>query len=185
MAMEKNPWKTLGTRKAYENPWFSVFEHEVTNPAGNPGIYGVVSFKNLACGIIPLDENHNTWIVGQFRYALDRYSWEIPMGGVPRGTDPLAGARKELKEETGLIANRWQKILTIDVSNSVTDETGFVYVAEDLEQGETAFDETEQIEVRQLPFSDLLRMTIDGEITDLLSIAGILKLATMRNIAAT
>jgi len=180
MAKHENPWKTSSVREIYDNPWINVSEHQLINSSGNPGIYGKVSFKNLACGIIPLDDDGNTWIVGQHRYTLDRYSWEIPMGGVALGTDPMTGARQELKEETGLSASRWEKILTVHISNSITDEAGFVYVAEGLEQGKTAFDDTEKIEIRQLPFAELLQMTMQGEITDLLSVAGILKLAALR-----
>jgi len=178
----KNPWKTLNVTEVYDNPWIHVGEHDVINPSGNPGIYGKVHFKNLACGIIPLDENNSTWIVGQYRYTLDRYSWEIPMGGVPVGVDPLTGAQRELKEETGLTADRWQPILNVHLSNSIKDEAGIVFVAEGLTHGEPEFDDTEQIEIKKLLFEDVVQMVNDGEITDALSVAGILKLATMRNL---
>lgn len=180
MSKRENPWKTLNSREVYDNPWITVVEHDVTNPSGNPGIYGKVNFKNVACGIIPLDNEGNTWIVGQYRYTLEEYSWEIPMGGVARSTNLLAGAKRELKEETGLSASRWEQILTVHISNSITDEAGSVFVAEELEPGETAFDETEKIDIRCVSFAELLRMAMHGEITDLLSIAGILKLAALR-----
>jgi len=176
----KNPWKTLNVTERYDNPWIHVDEHDVINPSGNPGIYGKVHFKNLACGIIPLDHDNTTWLVGQYRYTLDRYSWEIPMGGVPVEAGPLAGARRELKEETGLTAERWRVILNVHLSNSITDEAGVVYVAEGLTHGEPEFDDTEQIEIRKLPFDDVVQMVCSGEITDALSVAGILKLAIMR-----
>jgi 8-oxo-dGTP pyrophosphatase MutT (NUDIX family) len=175
-----NPWQVLDTREVYDNPWFRVVEHDVIHPGGRPGAYGVVSFKNLAVGIIPLDEYGYTWIVGQYRFALDEYSWEIPMGGVPLETDPLVGAQRELLEETGLSASRWEKILSARISNSVTDESGVVYLATDLEQGQPDFDDTEKIEIRRLPFDELVRMTMNGEITDCLSVAGIMKLAALR-----
>lgn len=180
MPESKNPWKTLSVTEVYDNAWIHVDEHDVVNPSGNPGIYGKVHFKNLACGIIPLDGNDETWLIGQYRYTLDRYSWEIPMGGVPVGTDSLAGAQRELKEETGLMADRWRVILKVYLSNSITDEAGVVYLAEGLTQGEPEFDDTEKLEIRKLPFDDVVQMVNDGEITDVLSIAGILKLATMR-----
>ncbi len=179
MSKHENPWKTLNVRDIYENPWISVAEHKVTNPAGNPGIYGKVSFKNLACGIIPRDDDGNTWIVGQYRYTIDDYSWEIPMGGVGLGTDPLNGAKRELKQETGLSASRWKKILNVHISNSITDEAGVVYLAEGLQYGDTDFDETEKIEIRKLRFADVLQMVLKGEINDVLSVAGILKLASL------
>jgi 8-oxo-dGTP pyrophosphatase MutT (NUDIX family) len=180
MPDSKNPWKTLNVTEVYDNPWIHVDEHDVINPSGNPGIYGKVHFKNLACGIIPLDDDGATWLVGQYRYTLDRYSWEIPMGGVPFDIDPLAGAQRELKEETGLMAERWRVILNVHLSNSITDEAGIVYVAEGLTHGEPEFDDTEQIKIRKLPFDDVVQMVNTGEITDALSIAGILMLATMR-----
>lgn len=180
MADNENPWKTLGTHEKYDNPWFRVTEHEVINISGNPGIYGKISFKNIACGIIPLDEQDNTWIVGQYRYTLDEYSWEIPMGGVPVGADLLDGARRELKEETGLIAKDWEQILKVHISNSVTDEVGFVYVAKNLAQDEPEFGETEKLAIRRLPFAEALGMAMNGGITDALSVAGILKLAAMK-----
>jgi 8-oxo-dGTP pyrophosphatase MutT (NUDIX family) len=181
MAKHDNPWKTLSIRDIYDNRWIGVAEHQVTNPSGNPGIYGKVSFKNIACGIIPLDDEGNTWIIGQYRYTLDEYSWEIPMGGVALQTDLLAGAQRELQEETGLSASRWKQILKVHISNSITDEVGVVYVAESLEYGKTEFDETEKLEVRKLAFTKLLQMTLNGEITDVLSVAGILKLAALRS----
>jgi len=181
MPESKNPWKTLKITEVYDNPWIHIDEHDVINPSGNPGIYGTIHFKNLACGIIPLDDDDTTWIVGQYRYALDRYSWEIPMGGVAVGTDLLTGAQRELKEETGLTAAHWKKILDVDLSNSITDEIGTVFVAEGLTHGKPEFEETERIEIRKLPFDDLVRMALDGQITDVLSIAGILKLATQRS----
>jgi len=180
MAQHDNPWKTLTVSAVYDNPWIRVEEHQVTNPSGNPGIYGKVGFKNRACAIIPLDDKGNTWIVGQYRYTLDEYSWEIPMGGVALDADPLEGAQRELKEETGLTAQRWEAIATVHISNCITDEIGIVYVAEDLEHGEPEFEETEQIQIRELPFTELLQMAIDGKITDALSIVGILKLAAIR-----
>ncbi len=174
----KNPWKTLNIAEMYDNPWIHVDEHDVINPSGNPGIYGKVHFKNRACAIIPLDDHGETWLVGQYRYTVNRYSWEIPMGGVPLDTDPLVGAQRELKEETGLTAERWRVILNVHLSNSITDEVGVVYVAEGLTPGVPEFDETEQIEIRKLPFDDAVQMVNDGDITDALSVAGILKLAT-------
>lgn len=176
--MEKD-WKTLKTKPIYDNPWIKLEEHDVINPSGNPGIYGKVHFKNTAIGIIPLDEAMNTWIVGQYRYTLDEYSWEIPMGGGPIGVDLLESAQRELKEETGLLAARWTKIMRIHTSNSVTDEEGFVFVATDLEQGETEFEDTERLAIKKLPFKNAVKMVMSGEITDGISIAGLLKVNQM------
>lgn len=175
--MTDNPWKTLKKTPVYENPWIKVEEHDILNPVGKPGIYGKVHFKNRAMAIIPIDQEGNTWLVGQFRYALDEYSWEIPMGGGPIGDDLFESAKRELKEETGLSAEKWTEIMKIHTSNSVTDEVGIVYLAEGLTQGETEFDETEILQIKKLPFTAALEMVMSGEITDSISVAGILKAA--------
>jgi len=175
--MEQNPWKTKTVKLIYENPWIKVEEHEVINPAGNDGIYGTVHFKNRAMAIIPVDEEGNTWLIGQYRYALNEYSWEIPMGGGPIGIDFLESAKRELKEETGLTALKWTELLKIHTSNSVTDEVGIVYLAEELTQGETAFEDTEILQIRKLPLKEVVDMAMKGEITDSISLAGIFKAA--------
>ncbi len=173
--LDHNPWKCKSTRMIYENPWIKVEEDQVTRPNGSEGIYGRVHFKNKAIGIIPIDDKQNTWLVGQFRYTLNEYSWEIPMGGVPLNADTLEGAKRELKEETGLSAELWTQILKIHTSNSVTDEYGFVFIAEELSQGEMEWDETEELLIKKLPLSEAIEMVMRGEITDSLSIAGLLK----------
>jgi ADP-ribose pyrophosphatase len=172
----KNPWKLLSSDKKYENPWIRVDQHQVLRPNGSEGIYGKVHFKNKALGIIPLDSNGITWLVGQYRYTLNEYSWEIPMGGVPLAEDTLMGAKRELKEETGLTAKSWTKLLKIHTSNSVTDEYGYVYLAQQLEEGETNWDETELLEVRKVPIEEAIDMVASGKITDSLSMCGLLTL---------
>ncbi|MBC3541334.1 NUDIX domain-containing protein [Rufibacter sediminis] len=171
----ENPWKTLESKPIYSNPWISVREEQVINPGGGRGIYGVVSMKNKAIGIIPIDEEGNTWLVGQYRYTVNEYSWEIPMGGGPIGIDPLESAKRELKEETGFTAAEWTNIGRIHTSNSVTDEEGFIFLAEDLTAGETEFEETEDLKIWKLPLHEAVRMAMDSEITDAISIAGLLK----------
>lgn len=173
--MTENPWKTLSKKPIYENPWIRVEEHQVITPAGKEGIYGKVHFKNRAMAIIPIDYEGYTWLVGQYRYTLDEYSWEIPMGGGPNDLDLLESAKRELKEETGLLANKWTELLKIHTSNSVTDEWGLIYLAEDLTQGETEFEETEQLLIKKLPFQEALEMVMSGQITDSISVAGLLK----------
>mgnify|MGYP003656231002 CR=1 FL=1 len=133
-------------------------------------------------GIIPIDEDLNTWLIGQYRYPLDEYAWEIPMGGGPLDEDKLESAKRELKEETGLTAAKWTEIMKIHTSNSVTDEVGFVYLAEGLTQGETEFEETEVLKIRKLPFTEVLEMVMNGAITDGISIAGVLKAARILNL---
>ena len=172
---EANSWITKSEEKKYENPWISLSEHQVLNPAGNPGIYGVVSFKNLAIGILALDDQYNTWLVGQWRYPLKAYSWEIPEGGGPLGIDPLDSAKRELKEETGLIASKYSVIGKIHTSNSVCDESGILYLAQDLTFSDAEPEESEDLQVKKLPFSEAYQMVMDGKITDSLSMVAILK----------
>ena len=148
---------------------------EVINPSGGDGIYGVVHFKNTAVGIVPLDDAGNTWLVGQYRYTLERYSWEIPEGGCPLGTSLLASAQRELLEETGMTARNWTPLLEMHLSNSVTDEYGVVYLARNLQFGEAAPEPTEALRLRKLPLSEAVALVMRGDITDSLSIAALLK----------
>ena len=172
-----NPWQTLSSEVKYQNPWISVREDQVINPAGGRGIYGVVSFRNKAVGIVPIDSEGYTYLVGQYRYPLDEYSWEIPEGGSPLGSDPLETARRELREETGLSARTWTCIMRLHTSNSVCSEEGFVYLAQDLEAGETEWEDTEDLQIRRLPLQEAVQLVMDGKITDAISVAALLKVA--------
>ncbi|MDH4048866.1 MAG: NUDIX hydrolase [Gammaproteobacteria bacterium] len=171
------PWKKHSSREIYDNPWISVTEDHVSNPGGGENQYGVVHFKNVAVAIVPLDDAGNTWLVGQERYTLGQYSWELPMGGAPRDEQPIEAARRELKEETGLTASSWTELMRLHTSNSITDEQGIVYVATDLQEGAPDFDETEDIEIRKLPLGDAIAMAMRGEITDAISVAALLRLS--------
>ncbi len=182
METNVNPWQTQQRQQVYDNAWITVHEDQVINPRGGAGIYGWVHFKNKAIGIVPVDENLNTWLVGQYRYTLNEYSWEIPMGGGPNELDPLESARRELKEETGLTAQRWQNIMRIHTSNSVTDEEGFIFLAQELTPGETEFDETEDLRVRKLPLAEALQLVLSQEITDAISISGLFRVARLFNL---
>jgi ADP-ribose pyrophosphatase len=173
--MTKNPWQTLSSEEKYNNNWIKVTEHQVINPSGGNGIYGEVHFKNVAVGILPLDQDHNTWLVGQYRYPLKAYSWEIPEGGAPLGTAPELSAKRELVEETGLIANKLTEIQRMHLSNSVSDELAIIYLAQDLEQGEAEPEETEDLQLIKVPFAKAFEMVMNGEITDSMSVAAILK----------
>lgn len=179
----KNPWTTLSGEVKYDNPWITVTEFQVINPSGGRGIYGKVHFKNHAIGIVALDKDLNTWLVGQYRYTLNSWEWEIPEGGGPLGQDPLLSAQRELREETGLIAHKWSEIIHLHTSNSVTDEGGYIYLAEDLEEGASSLEDTEaDLKVWKLPFKEALNMVLEGKITDSISVMGILKVARMKGI---
>ena len=175
ITMEDNPWIITSTNEVYENPWIKVEHHKVITPGNTEGIYGTVHFKNIALGIIPLTNDYKTYLVGQYRFPLKEYSWEIPMGGGLHHIDKLASAKRELLEEVGIIAKEWKEILKIHTSNSVSDEEGFVYVAKNLELTEAQPEETEVLQVKKIAFNEVFEMIMKGEITDSLSIAGILK----------
>ena len=173
-------WKRLRSRTVFENDWMEVREDHVINPGGGENRYGHVHFKNRAVAIVPLDAEYNTWLVGQERYTLNAWSWEVPMGGAPLSEEPLAAAKRELREETGLSAGRWTEIMRLHPSNSITDEIGYVYLAEDLSEGETAFEESEALEVRKLPLETAVQMARDGEITDAISVAALFRIGELK-----
>ena len=174
-----NPWTIISFKEEYDNPWIQVTEFSVLNPAGNKGIYGKIHFKNIAIGIIPLDDQLNTWLVGQYRFPLDRFSWEIPEGGCPLGTLPIDSAKRELEEETGLQAASWEQIMEMHLSNSVSDEHAVVFLARELEQHMPAPEETEQLTIKKIPFEDAYQMVENGTITDAITVAAILKIKIM------
>ncbi len=177
---EINPWTTLSSKNIYENPWISLTEHQVLNPSGGKGIYGEVHFKNYAIGIIAIDTDDHVFLVGQYRFPLKQYSWELPEGGGPLNENPLVSAKRELLEETGLVAKNWKEVLKMHLSNSVSDELGFLYLASDFEQFAPQPEETEQLEVKKLPFEEVYQMVINGEITDSLTVAGVLRVKLLR-----
>ena len=174
-----NPWKILGEKKIYDNKWIGLTEFDVINPSGGKGIYGKVHFKNFAIGVVPLDEDLNTYLVGQFRFSLNAYTWEIPEGGGPLNVEPLESAKRELIEETGLVAREWTQIMHLHLSNSVSDEYGLIFLARELSQRQAMPEETEQLVVKKVPFEEAYQMVESGEITDSMTVAGILKVKLM------
>jgi 8-oxo-dGTP pyrophosphatase MutT (NUDIX family) len=172
-----NPWKQLSTRLVYENPWIRVREDQVISPTGSPGIYGVVECK-LATGIVALTEDQQVYMVGQYRYPTNTYSWEIPEGGGNDGETPIMAAQRELKEEAGVTATQWEPLGgEIHLSNCFTSERGYLFLARGLSQGATQPDETEALQVKTVPFRECLRMVDSGEIVDSLTIIAILRAA--------
>jgi 8-oxo-dGTP pyrophosphatase MutT (NUDIX family) len=175
-----NPWTTLESRTVYDNPWIAVREDRVLRPDGTPGIYGVVHFKNRAIGVLPVEADGSIWLVGQYRYPLDRYSWEIPEGGAPNAEDPLQAAKRELREETGLVAESWELLGEVHLSNSVSDELGVIYRASRLVPGPSAPEPTEVLKLRRLPWQEVWSMLRSGQITDSLTLIALLNEALRR-----
>jgi ADP-ribose pyrophosphatase len=174
------PWTRRSRRIAYENSWVTVWHDEVTRPDGSAGIYGVVHFANLAAGVLVLDEGDRVLLVGQHRYALDAYSWEIPEGGVPTGETGIEGARRELREETGAEATDWRELARVHLSNSVSDEVAVLFLATGLTHGIATPEATEDLEVQWLPFEAVLEMTLDGRITDAMTVIAVERYALLR-----
>lgn len=179
----RNPWTTHSSDVVYDNPWIEVTHRRVTTPSNTPGVYGVVHFKNLAVAVVPIDEDDHTWLVGQYRYSIDRYSWEIPEGGGSLDEDPVDAARRELREECGLEAAELELIATAELSNSVTDEQAHIYIATGLSTTAKDPDDTEELAVRRVPVDEAIRMVADREITDALSQIALLHVARRRAVA--
>jgi 8-oxo-dGTP pyrophosphatase MutT (NUDIX family) len=177
-----NPWKTIGTQIKYDNPWIELREDRVIRPSGNPGVYGVVHFKNRAIGVIPVDEDGYTYLVGQWRYALGQYSWELPEGGGPLDEPPLEAAKRELLEETGFRANHWRELFRMHLSNSVTDEEAIIFLATGLEAGTATPEETEILQLRRVHLNEALEMVLRGEITDSITVAAVLRVKLIEQI---
>jgi 8-oxo-dGTP pyrophosphatase MutT (NUDIX family) len=182
--VRSGPWTRNSRRVAYENPWLTLWHDEVVRPDGQPGIYGVVHFANVAAGVVVIDAEDRVALVGQHRYTLDEYAWEIPEGGVPEGEDPLAGAQRELREETGVEATEWHELARVHLSNSVTDEIAVLYLATGLQHGAATPEGTEELETRWVPFEGVLAMTLDGRITDAMTVLAIQRVALARLTAA-
>jgi len=174
------PWRRRTRHEVYANPWITVWHDEVDRPDGSDGIYGVVHFENVAVGVVVLDDEDRVLLVGQHRYTLDAYSWEIPEGGVPPDETPLDGARRELREETGVEADAWRQLCRLHLSNSVSDETGVLFAARARQHGSPMPEATEDLTVRWVPFAAALAMIRMGEITDAMSIAGLQAVAIER-----
>ena len=171
------PWRRRSRRTAYANPWIDVFHDEVDRPGGRPGVYGVVHFHPRAVGIVAVAGDGRILLVGQHRYTLDEYSWELPEGGVADGESMASGAARELREETGYVASSWRRLFRFATSNSVTDERGEMLVATGLHAGEASPDETEDLAVRWATLDEIRGEIERGEIHDLMTIAAIYRYA--------
>jgi 8-oxo-dGTP pyrophosphatase MutT (NUDIX family) len=175
-----NPWTTISSRSVYDNPWIRVREDQVLRPDGLPGIYGVVEFKNRAVGVLPIDHEGRIWLVGQYRYPLQAYSWEIPEGGCSESETPEVTAHRELREETGLIAGRMELVANSHLSNSVSDELAYLFRATELTQGPDDPEGSERITVRCFDWDKAWGMLRRGEITDSMTVISLLYEAVHR-----
>ncbi len=175
MKAHGRPWRAGEGRLVYDNPWLSLTEFDAVAPTGKAAVYGLVGFKNRAIAVLPLHDDGTVTLVGQNRFPFGDYSWEIPEGGAPLDEDPLNGAKRELAEETGLTAADWRLVLTLQLSNSVTDELAYGFLALGLSLGDAAPDETEDIAVARAPFAEALDLAIAGKIQDSLTVAMLLR----------
>ena len=177
MADPINPWRRMSRRIAYDNPWIRVYEDDVVTPAGTPSIYGVLSQKHIAIGVLPLEDNGDVWLVGQWRYALDQFSWEAPEGGGRLNADPLDEAKRELLEETGLEAKNWAQIADLHMSNSTSDERALCFLATGLKRvaDQTLDDAEADMQIARIPFADALERALNGYITDAMTVAMLLR----------
>jgi 8-oxo-dGTP pyrophosphatase MutT (NUDIX family) len=179
MDEKKNPWTVLSRADVYENAWIHVHHHEVLGPNGTPGVYGTVHFKNQATGVVPIDEKGNVILVGQYRFPLHAYSWEIPEGGGAHETTALDSAQRELREECGLAAKSWKEIVCMDLSNSVSDERCTTFLAWELSEVGAQPDEHEELQTVRAPFWETVDRVKRGEIRDAMSVASLLRVALM------
>jgi 8-oxo-dGTP pyrophosphatase MutT (NUDIX family) len=172
-----DPWKPGAERVAFESGWITVTEQVATAPTGKLSPYGLVKFKNLAVAVLPIHEDGTIVLVGQHRFPLGDYTWELPEGGSPLGEDPLDGARRELAEETGLAAAEWREVMRTQLSNSVTDERMIGYLALGLSPAASAHeaDETESIALARVPFREALDAAMAGYLPDMLTVAMLLR----------
>jgi 8-oxo-dGTP pyrophosphatase MutT (NUDIX family) len=175
----KNPWTVLSLATVYENEWIRVDHHEVLDPSGGPGVYGAIHFKHQATGVVPIDENGNVILVGQYRFPVHGYSWEIPEGGGSHSVTAVESAQRELREECGLVARRWIEIQGMDLSNSVTDERSTTFLAWEFSEVGAQPDETEKLQIARVPFWDAVERVKRGEIRDSISVAALLRVALM------
>jgi len=174
------PWLRRSRETAYANPWIEVHHDDVVRPDGSPGVYGVVHFRNLAVGVVAVADDGRILLVGQHRYTLDAYSWEIPEGGAAPDESPEAGARRELAEETGFEADTWRELCRCSLSNSVTDELGVLFVATGLRPGVASPEPSEDLAVRWASLDEILADIDTGSIHDLLTIAAVTRYALLR-----
>jgi 8-oxo-dGTP pyrophosphatase MutT (NUDIX family) len=170
-----DPWIVKRKTRAFENQWLALDQYDVVRPDGGDGTYTVVRPHRLAVGVLPIEPDGSVHLVGQWRFPLGRYSWEMPEGGAEPGEDPLDCAKRELAEETGLSAGRYERVLEMDISNSLTDERGVIYLAFDLKHGDSSPEATEVLRRRRAPFMDVLDRVADGRIRDGLTVAAVLR----------
>ncbi|MFI5262228.1 MAG: NUDIX domain-containing protein [Candidatus Limnocylindrales bacterium] len=174
------PWVRRRRTVAYRNDWLLVWHDEVIRPDGQPGIYGVVHPYATAVGVVAVDTDGRILLVGQYRYTLDRFSWEIPEGGTRPDEAPLLGAQRELAEETGYRATVWRELVAVHTSNSLMDEAGTLFLATGLVAGAAEPDATEELDLRWIDLAGALAMVEQGEITDALTLIGLQQLALER-----
>ena len=175
MTPERNPWKKLGSRVVYETPWMTIHEDRVVQPDGREGTYSYMETR-VATGVVALTPDREVYLVGQYRYPMDAYAWEIIEGGGEAGEDPLETAMRELREEAGLIARDWRPLGgELHLNNLLTTERGYLFLAQDLTDVEVEPDANEKLQLRKIPLAEAIQLVDDGGIQDALSIVALLR----------
>lgn len=170
---EESPWKTISSKKIYENKWMGLKEDKVIMPNGKEGIYAYISSKNGAAAVI-LNEKNEIYLVGQYRYAVDEYSWEIISGAVEKGEDYLTTVKREIEEEAGVTAKKFDLLHgDLQLSNSYTSDRGAIFLARDIEQNESHPESTEKLQIKKVPLDEAIRLICEGKIKDDYTITGI------------
>jgi 8-oxo-dGTP pyrophosphatase MutT (NUDIX family) len=167
-----SPWRTVGGREVYRNPWLTVTEYQVIRPDGKPGIYGVVDPGDNVT-IVALEDDERVWLVSEFLYPLQTAEWFLPTGAVERGEDILAAAQRELAEETGLRAAEWMELGAYPLSPGISAQIGYIFLARGLRRGDAAPEGTEHITMRLAPLSEALEACLRNEIRATLAVIGI------------
>jgi 8-oxo-dGTP pyrophosphatase MutT (NUDIX family) len=175
-----NPYTVADRTVLYDSPWIRLREDTFVHRRGARGRYAICGFHRQACGVLALDGQDRVILVGQWRFPLEHYSWEIPEGGGEDGESPFETTRRELQEEAGLLAQVWEPLAFFHNSNSSTDEETFLFLATELADTPHAPEDSEELLVRREPFADCLERVLSGEITDSLSVVALLALQARR-----
>lgn len=173
-----SPWRTLGNREVYRNPWLTVTEYDVIRPDGERGIYGVVD-PGANVTVVALETDETVWLIREFSYPLQRFRWILPTGRVEPGEDPLQAAQRELAEEIGLRAAAWQTLGAFPLSGGISTQMSHLYLAQDLQYSSATPEGTERIEPHRMPLHQAYAACLDGTMTDAVVVLALWRVWTL------